>query len=368
MCCPSSAEAYVDALKETIMNRVKFGDIVIGPENPPYVIAEIGSNHNGDMDLCRRLIAAAADAGAQAVKFQSWTEASLIAKEEYDRNTEYADKKRHFGSLRDMVKSYQFTAEQHFEAHSYCSERGITFCSTPFSPDEADLLEKLDVPFYKIASMDIVHLPLLRHVARKKRPVLISTGMASLAEIEMAIEVVRNEGNNRIVLLHCVSLYPPDYGIIHLRNMAMLQQAFDVPVGFSDHTMGTAIPLAAIALGACVIEKHFTLDQNMPGWDHAISATPAEMETIVTQGKNIQTSLGESRRIVTEAEIEKRKKFRRSLVTRRPLLRGHVLTEGDLDAKRPGTGISPAEISYAVGRKVARDLQEDEVIGWADLT
>jgi N,N'-diacetyllegionaminate synthase len=349
------------------MKSVQFGGVPVGPENPPYIIAEIGSNHNGDMDLCRQLIDAAADAGAHAVKFQSWTENSLIAKEEYDRNSEYSDKKRHFGTLKEMVKAYQFTTEQHMEAHSYCGERGIAFCSTPFSPDEADLLEKLDVPFYKIASMDIVHLPLLRHVARKQRPMLISTGMATLAEIEKAVETVRGEGNDQIVLLHCISIYPPDYDMIQLRNMATLQQAFDVPVGFSDHTMGTAIPLAAIALGACVIEKHFTLDQDMPGWDHAISATPAELRTIVAEGRNIQTSLGGSSRIVTEAEIEKRKKFRRSLVTRRPLSRGHVLTEADLDAKRPGTGISPAEISYALGRTLARDLQEDQVIRWEDL-
>ena len=320
---------------------------------PPYIIAEVGSNHNGDMDLCRRLIDAAADAGAHAVKFQSWSETSLIAEEEYARNTEYSDKKRHFGSLREMVKAYQFTAEQHLEAHSHCKERGIAFCSSPFSMEEVDLLEKLDVPFFKIASMDIVHLPLLKYVARKQRPMVISTGMATLAEIEQAVETVRGEGNEQIVLLHCVSIYPPDFGMIHLRNMATLQQAFDVPVGFSDHTLGTAIPLAAIALGACVIEKHFTLDKEMPGWDHAISADPAELRTIVEEGKNIFTALGDFRRRVTEAEMEKRKKFRRSLVARCPLRQGHVLTEEDLDAKRPGTGISPDQLRYVIGRKLA---------------
>lgn len=349
------------------MNSVKFGDVPVGTDAHPYVIAEIGSNHNGDMNLCRQLIDAAAEAGAHAVKFQSWTEKSLIAREEYERNTEYSDKKRHFGSLWDMVKAYQFTAEQHKEAHAYCLERGIAFCSTPFSPEETDLLESLDVPFYKIASMDIVHLPFLKYVARKQRPMLISTGMATLAEIEAAVETVRAEGNDQIVLLHCVSIYPPDYEMIHLRNMATLQQAFDVPVGFSDHTMGTAIPLAAIALGACVIEKHFTLDQDMEGWDHAISATPAELRTIVEEGRNIRIALGGGKRIVTEAEMEKRKKFRRSLVTRRALPQGHVLVEADLDAKRPGTGISPAEMNYALGRKLARDMQEDDVIRWEDL-
>jgi len=349
------------------MKTVKFGDAVIGQGNPPYVIAEIGSNHNGSMDLCRRLIDAASDAGAHAVKFQSWTENSLIAKEEYERNTDYSDKKKHFGSLLDMVKAYQLTPEQHLEVHAYCKSRGIAFCSSPFSVEEVDLLERLEVPFFKIASMDIVNPPLLRHVARKMRPVVISTGMATLAEIEQAVETVRNEGNEQIVLLHCVSIYPPDYDMLHLKNLDMLRQAFDVPVGFSDHTLGTAIPLAAVALGACVIEKHFTLDQDMPGWDHAISANPEQLKTIVTEGENIVAALGCSRRIVTAAEMEKRNKFRRSLVARRDLPRGHVIAESDFNAKRPGTGIAPAEIQYVVGRKIACDLKEDQVMHWKDL-
>lgn len=349
------------------MKTIRFGDVEVGPGHSPYIIAEVGSNHNGDMDLCRRLIDAAIDAGAHAVKFQSWTETSLIAKEEYERNTEYSDKKRHFGSLRQMVKAYQLTTKQHLETHAYCQSRGIAFCSTPFAKEEADLLDKLEVPFIKIASMDIVNLPLLRHVARKNRPVVISTGMATLAEIEQSVETVRGEGNDQIVLLHCVSIYPPEYDMINLRNLASLQQIFEVPVGFSDHTLGTAIPLAAIALGACVIEKHFTLDQDMPGWDHAISANPAQLRTIVEEGKNIFTALGCTRRVVTETELEKRKKFRRSLLARHTLPQGHVLSEDDLDAKRPGTGISPDEIPYVLGRKIARDLQEDQVIRWEDL-
>jgi N-acetylneuraminate synthase len=349
------------------MKKVMFGEFAVGPDNAPYVIAEIGSNHNGDMDICRRLIDAAADAGAQAVKFQSWTESSLIAKEEYDRNTQYSDKKRHFGSLREMVRTYQFTAEQHIEAHSHCKARGIAFCSTPFSIEEAELLESLDVPFFKIASMDIVNLPLLRHVARKQRPVVISTGMATLAEIEEAVETVRGANNDQIVLLHCVALYPPDYNMIHLRNMATLQEAFEVPVGFSDHTLGTAITLAAVALGACVIEKHFTLDKDMPGWDHSISADFDELQTIIKEGNNIFAALGSTRRTVSMEEIEKRKKFRRSLVARCALERGHVLTEDDINAKRPGTGISPNELHYVLGRKLARDIRMDEVIHWVDL-
>jgi N-acetylneuraminate synthase len=349
------------------MKPVKLGSVAVGPGLPPYIIAEIGSNHNGDMGLCRKLIDAAADAGAHAVKFQSWTDTSLIAREEYERNTEYSDKKKHFGSLLKMVQTYQLTEAQHHEALAHCRERGITFCSTPFSKREADLLEALDVPFFKIASMDIVNLPFLQYVARKQRPMVISTGMSTLAEIDQAVATIRGEGNNAIVLLHCISIYPPEHDTIHLRNIEMLQQAFNVPVGFSDHSLGVAIPLAAIAVGASIIEKHFTLDKDMPGWDHAISADPGELRMITGEGLNVFTALGSACRTVMPAELEKRNKFRRSLVVCKALPQGHVLMEADLTAKRPGTGISPAEQEYVVGRKLACAVEEDQVLCWADL-
>lgn len=349
------------------MRTVRLGNSVVGTGQPPYFIAEIGSNHNGDMGLACRLIDAAAEAGAHAVKFQSWSESSLIAREEYERNPTYADKKRHFGSLREMVRAYQLTPEQHEEALAHCRGRGIEFCSSVFSKGEADLLEALDVPFFKLASMDIVNLPLLAYVAAKGRPMVISTGMATLGEIERAVETIKAEGNDQIVLLHCISIYPPAFDDIHLRNMETLQSAFDVPVGFSDHSLGTAIPLAAIALGACLIEKHFTLDKEMEGWDHWISADPPELRSIVEEGRHVFFALGGSTRIVTEAEHEKRRQFRRSLVARRPLRAGHVLTEDDLDAKRPGTGISPDESRHVVGRVLHVDVDEDDVIHWEDL-
>lgn len=349
------------------MKPVKINGASVGPGHPPYIIAEIGSNHNGDMGLCRRLIDAAADAGADAVKFQSWSDTSLIAEEEYARNTEYSDKKKHFGSLREMVTAYQFTVRQHREAHAYCRKRRIAFCSTPFSPKEVNLLETLGVPFFKIASMDMVYLPFLEYVARKQRPIILSTGMATLAEIEQAMTTIRGAGNDQIILLHCISIYPPDPKLINLRNMATLAQAFDVPVGFSDHTLGTAIPMAAIALGASVIEKHFTIDKDMAGWDHAISADPLELRAIVEGGRDIFTALGSTVRSVSEAELEKRKKFRRSLVLRRDAKRGHALVEEDFTAKRPGTGISPDELPYVLGRRLAANLKEDQVLHWKHL-
>lgn len=349
------------------MKTIALQDAVIGDGRPPYVIAEIGSNHNGDMDLCRRLIDAAADAGAHAVKFQSWSESSLIAREEYERNPEYSDRKKHFGSLREMVRAYQFTPEQHAVAQGWCRERGVAFASSVFSPEEADLLDSLDVPFYKVASMDVVNHPLLEYVAAKGRPIVLATGMATLGEIEQAVEVIRAAGNHDLALLHCVSIYPPDYESIRLLNIPMLRDVFDVPVGFSDHTLGTSVPLAAVALGACIIEKHFTIDKDMPGWDHAISADPAELQAIAAEGRRVYDALGGRARVVAEAEIVKRRQFRRSLVTKRAFGRGHTLSQDDLTAKRPGTGILPAELAHVVGRSLAVDLEEDHVLRWQDM-
>jgi N-acetylneuraminate synthase len=291
----------------------------------------------------------------------------LISKAEYARNTAYADKKRHFGSLEDMVERYQFTPDQHCKISDYCNSKGIHFLSSCFSPEEVDLLDSLGVPAFKIASMDINHLPLLEYVASKGRPVLVSTGMATLAEVERALNVLQNNGSGPVALLHCISIYPPAYEDIHLRNIPMLQQTFDVPVGFSDHSLGTAIPLAAIALGSCIIEKHYTLDKDMAGWDHWISADPAELKVIAKEGRNIFTALGNSVRTVSAAEMEKRSKFRRRIVVKRSLQKGEALSKEDLDYKRPGTGIHPDEWTYVVGRKLAHDLEAEDELEWSDL-
>jgi len=231
------------------METLTINGRIIGPEEPPYIIAEIGSNHNGDMELAKKMIDAAIDAEADAVKFQSWSKASLISKAEYERNTEYADKHRHFGTLAEMCEAYQFTPEQHREVASYCTDKGITFLSTPFSMPETDLLEQLGVPLFKVASMDVNNVPLLNHIGSKGRPVILSTGMSTLGEVERAVEALRGAGSGPICLLHCIAIYPPKYEDINLRNLKTLRTLFDLPVGFSDHSIGTAIPLAAVALG-----------------------------------------------------------------------------------------------------------------------
>lgn len=346
---------------------VKFAERLVGPNHPPYIIAEIGSNHNGDIELAKKMIDEAKRCGAHAAKFQSWSNKTLISKGEFERNAEYADKKRHFGSLKDMVDAYQFTPEQHHEINAYCNDNGIHFMSSAFSKAEVDLLVELDVTAIKLASMDVTHPLLLEYAAKSGKPLILSTGLASMAEMANAVSILQENGCKDLVLLHCISIYPPEYEDIHLNNMKTLERAFNIPVGFSDHTVGTAIPLAAVALGACVIEKHFTLDKDMEGWDHWISASPEELEVICKESSNIFKALGSTQRIVTEAELAKRERFRRCTVIRTDLKAGHVLSLDDLDFKRPGTGIHPTEHPYVVGKTLKHDLEEDHQLSWEDF-
>ena len=338
----------------------------IGSGEPPFVIAEIGANHNGSLDLARRLIDSAQACGVDAVKFQSWSKASLISKAEYARNTRYSGDGR-LGGLEQEVERYQLTPAQHFEIARHCHDIEMMFLSSVFSPCEVELLDNLGAPAFKIASMDVTHLPLLACVARRHKPVILSTGMATLGEIERAVTVLQAEGASAIVLLHCVSSYPTRPADANLRNLELLMRTFDLPVGFSDHTLGTAVPLAAVALGACMIEKHFTLDTGMDGWDHAISADPREMRALVGGALEVFAALGSPLRTLSGQELEKRKAFRRRLVAAHALARGSQLRAEDVDYKRPGTGIGPEELGYAVGRTLTRDLAADDEIEWADL-
>jgi N-acetylneuraminate synthase len=331
----------------------------------PYIIAEIGANHNGDMSLAKIMIDAAIESGCDAVKFQSWDPKTLISDEEYRNNQKYYDSpKKHFGSLKEMVEKYYLKEEQHFELKDYCVEKGIDFCSSHFALKEADLLVKLGVPFFKISSMDINNYQILQYTAGLGRPIIISTGMATMGEIETAINIIEKQGNTNIVLLHCISIYPPAYEDIHLRNITTLQQAFGYPVGFSDHTFGYSIPLASVALGACVIEKHFTTDKELPGWDHEISANPAEMKVICKESKNIIKSLGSYKRTVSDAEEAKKLKFRRSVIAAKDIKFGEVITINDIELLRPGTGIGPEEINYVLGRKMNKDIAKGTIIRW----
>lgn len=349
------------------MEKLNIAGRMVGPGEPPYIVAEIGANHNGDMNLCRTMIDAARECGADAVKFQSWSKSSLISRAEYDRNTAYVSKERNQPTLEESVEQYQLSRAQHEEISDYCGATGIVFFSSCFSAAEVDMLEDLDVPAYKIASMDVNHLPLLEYVGAAHKPVVISAGMATLGEVERAIATLRAAGSGPIAILHCLSIYPSPPAQVNLRTMDTWRSAFDVPVGYSDHTLGSAVPIAAVALGACMIEKHFTTDKNLPGWDHAISADPAELRAIVDGARDAFAALGNAERRVSADEIAKRKVFRRRMVARRDMRKGDRLAAGDVDFKRPGTGIQPDELRYVVGRAITRDVRAEDELDWSDL-
>jgi sialic acid synthase SpsE len=349
------------------MEKLSIGQRRIGPGERPYIVAEVGSNHNGDMMLARHIVDAAKAAGADAVKFQSWSKGSLVSRAEYARNTRYAKLDPSAMTLEQAVEKYQFTPEEHREMAAYCREREIPFFSSCFSAGEVELLEDLGVPAYKIASMDINHLPLLDVVAATGKPVFLSTGMATLGEIEDALGRLQRGNAGPVVLLHCVSLYPCPPVEVNLRNIRTLERAFDVPVGFSDHTLGVAVPLAAVALGACLIEKHFTIDKKLEGWDHAISADPSELTALTQGSREAWEALGRAARVVGEAELEKRKAFRRRAVARRDLRRGARISPVDVEFKRPGTGIGPDQIEQLAGRTLGRDIAREEELEWSDF-
>lgn len=335
----------------------------------PYIIAELGSNHNGDMNLARDLIDAAKGAGADCVKFQSWTKDTIFSKKKYDDNYFLNDdyRGREDYNLEKIVDAFSISENQLEEMNAYARKVGIDCASTPFSKREVDFLdEKLDVPFIKIASMDLNNYPFLEYVAKKRRPIVLSTGLSELHEIDKAVRTIESTGNKQLILLHCIAIYPTEDENVNLNNIDTLQKLYPYPVGFSDHSLGFSIPLASVAKGVCIIEKHFTLDSDMFGWDHKVSATPQELKIIVEESKRISKALGSYRMVSPESELRKNE-FRRSIVTSRAMKAGEKISEEDLDAKRPGTGIQPGDIKHVIGRILKADIGEDQIITWKDM-
>jgi len=331
----------------------------------PYIIADIGANHNGDMELAKKMIDELVRVKCNAAKFQSWNNNSLFTKGFYKEKSQFVDEK--FGTLEQMVEKFSISKDDHITLKKYCDWKKIAFCSSSFSFAEVDMLDELGVPFFKIASMDLNNINFLKYIARKRKPIILSTGMGTLSEIDNALNAIFQAGNNEVIILHCISIYPPDDSIVNLKNIIMLKDTFRLPVGFSDHTIGISIPLAAIAMGAKVIEKHFTMNKKLPGWDHAVSANTEEMKLIVEGGRRIIKALGNYNRIVSDDEYRQRELFRRSAVAKKDFNKGYILALGDLDFKRPGTKIRPDELKYLIGRKINRNIKKDEMIGWKDL-
>jgi N,N'-diacetyllegionaminate synthase len=348
------------------MKKIKIGGALLGEGEPCFIVAEAGVNHNGDVNLAKELIDAAKHAGADAVKFQAFRAERVVTK--YAEKADYQKETTGSNKLQyDMIRRLELKDEEFKELFNYAEKNNIIFLSSAFDKDSVDLLSDLGVPAFKVPSGEITNFPLLRHIAEKKKPIILSTGMSTLNEIEEALEVIRERGVEDIVLLHCVTSYPAKIEDANLRVIETLRHRFKLPVGFSDHTLGITIPIAAAALGAVLIEKHFTLDRTLPGPDHRASTEPDELKDMIRAIRKVEKALGDGIKKPTEDEERIKKVVRRSIVAKTEILKGTIITEDMLDFKRPGIGIEPRHLNEVVGRRAKKDIKPDELITFDKL-
>ncbi len=327
------------------------------------IIAEAGVNHNGDKNIAKKLIDVAANAGVDMIKFQTFNAESVVTrtaeKAEYQKGTTKSNESQY-----EMIKKLELNRDVHIELIAYCEERGIKFLSTAFDHDSIDLLHGLGLKRFKIPSGEINNLPYLQHIGKYSKPIILSTGMATLGEIETALFVLEESGTpkSNVIVLHCTTEYPAPMNEINLRAMHGIHTAFGVAVGYSDHTQGIEVAIAAVAMGATVIEKHFTLDRNLPGPDHQASLEPTELKAMVTAIRNIEVALGDGIKRLTPSEAKNKPVARKSLVASRTIKAGEVFTAENLTAKRPGNGISPMRWDEFIGQIAQKTYKQDELI------
>ncbi|MBI2387698.1 MAG: N-acetylneuraminate synthase [Elusimicrobia bacterium] len=333
----------------------------IGAGHPCFIIAEAGVNHNGSLETAKKLIDIAADAGADAVKFQTFkAEESVTASAPmaaYQKRNDPAA-----ASFLSMLKKLELSGDEFLELMAHAKARGILCFSKPAWIGAVDELEAAGVPVYKIGSGDVTFHSLLRRVARTGKPVILSTGMATIPEIREALQVLKDGGAGELAVLHCVTSYPVEPKEANLRAISTMLKEFDCPVGYSDHTTGLEAPLASVALGACIVEKHFTLDRTMPGPDHKASLEPGELAAMVRGIRAVEAALGHGRKEPSPCELENMRVVRKSLVAARAIRRGETLADADLGFKRPGTGLPEKSRPYFVGKKAVRDIAPDELM------
>jgi sialic acid synthase SpsE len=330
-----------------------------------YLIAEIGRNHNGDPGLAKEMIDAAVGAGADAVKFQSFKADNLVRKDL--TGVVHVDETGKGKSLYELTLEAELKPEWHADLKAYAESKGVHFFSTPEDLEMVALLGGLDIPVYKIASLDIRYRDLIGAIADQKKPVIISTGMSYLSEVEAALDVLTAHGVSEVVVLQCTSNYPPRDEDVNLRAMETLARAFDVPVGFSDHTMGIGASIASVALGACVIERHFTMDRGMPGTDHRISLNPAEFALMAKEIRSVEKAMGSTVKAPCENEMAMRRVVRRRLVAARPLTAGQVLEKADIAVKCSEEGYEAEMVESLIGRRARMDLAVDRPLTGATV-
>lgn len=330
----------------------------IGEDSPCYIIMDVGANHNGDLEIAKKLIISAAESGADAIKFQTYTADKLYSKKtpqfSKDPTTPY-----------EMIREYEHPREWLPILKEVAQENNIHFFSSPFDFEAVDLLEKIDVPLYKVASPEIVDLDLIDYIAKKRKPIIVSTGMANIEEIKDAVNIIIKNENNNIIILHCNTLYPPPIETINLRAMETLTKTFPYIIGFSDHTLGTHIALAAVSMGAKVIEKHFTLDRNQKGPDHNFAIEPSELKDLVIKIREIEKAMGDGIKKPHELELgENYDKARRSIIAKIDIPKDTIISRDMLIVKRPGYGIKPKFIKDLIGKKAKKNIKADEWITW----
>lgn len=348
-------------MNKAITNKVKIGKFEIAEDSPAFIIAEAGVNHNGDIKLAKQLVDAAKEAGADCVKFQTFKAKNLVTskapKAPYQLKTTNASE-----SQTEMLRKLELGRAEHLELVKYCKERGILFLSTPYNLEDIKLLEELGVEAYKVASALVVELPFLRAMARTKKPIILSTGMATLADVDAAVSAIKAEGNQDIVILQCTTNYPSIIEDANVRALLTMREAFKCPVGYSDHTENNISLLGSVALGATVVEKHFTLDKHMEGPDHSSSLTPSGFKEMVDQVRMLERALGHGMKVPSENELKNLRQMRRSLVAVVDIPQGTTIQAEMLGVKRPATGLHPNRWEEVIGRPARVDISEDTIL------
>lgn len=334
------------------MNKITIEGKTISASNPAYIIAEIGFNHGGDVSLAASMIEAAARSGADAVKFQTFVAEKLVL-----------DNVEHFG----IIKNCELSPEAHLQLAQIAKTNGVSFISTPFDSDAVTTLERAQVPAYKVASMDITNHQLLKVIAQTGKPIILSTGMASVSEVAEAVETITGQGNQQIALLHCVSKYPTEPKDADLQVIPYLRDIFNRPVGWSDHVLGNAVALAAVAVGARVVEKHFTIDKNLPGPDHALSSDPSELSKLVADIRSIESALLPVSNLSTRSDRDNARLFRRGIYAACQISEGEIITAEMVRCLRPETELSPRALDLVIGRRAQRSIDRNQAISLDDL-
>jgi len=341
----------------------KIANKSIGDNHPLFFIAEAGVNHNGSIDMGKQLIDIAVESGADSVKFQTFKTENIIIKNApkstYHIETTGDDSTQ---SWFDLLKTQEMSKRMHIELIEYCNKKGIIFLSTPYDEDSANLLEDLNVPAFKIASTDTSNIPLLSYIAKKGRPMILSSAMATMEEVELAVYTVQNEGLNEIAMLQCTGNYPAKLSDTNLRVMQTYKEKLNCIVGYSDHTLDLINPVAATAMGAKVYEKHFTIDRSLPGPDHRMALEPDELKQTIKAIRDTELALGNSTKQVLESEKENRDKLRKSIVSKLYIKKDEIITMDMLSFKRPGDGIQPSDLNNVIGKKAITNISEGTVL------